>query len=84
LSFINYNESRDQYKTQKEWEGLLLTAFMRELAKPADKQQFSNQQKQPEITPPVYKNWSDEPLPPPRKPMTPEQLAGLRAIRGEK
>jgi len=84
LSFINYNESRDQYKTQKEWEGLLLTAFMRELAKPADKQQFTNQPKQPEITPPVYKNWSDEPSPPPRRPMTPEQLAGLRAIRGEK
>jgi hypothetical protein len=39
LSFINYNESREQYKTQKEWEGLLLTAFMRELARPTPKQQ---------------------------------------------
>ena len=82
LSFINYNESREQYKTQKEWEGLLLNAFMRELAKPADKQQFSNQQKQPEITPPVYKNWSDEPLPPADKKwgMTPEQLEKLKKI----
>ncbi len=39
MSFINYNESREQYKTQKEWEGLLLTAFTRELAKPAAKAQ---------------------------------------------
>ena len=82
LSFINYNESREQYKTQKEWEGLLLNAFMRELAKPADKQQFSNQPKQPEFTPPVYKNWSDEPLPPADKKwgMTPEQLERLKKI----
>jgi len=45
LSFINYNESREQYKTQKEWEGLLLTAFMRELARPSPKQQSPYQQK---------------------------------------
>jgi len=82
LSFINYNESREQYKTQKEWEGLLLNAFMRELAKPVDKQQFTNQPKQPDLTPPVYKNWSDEPLPPADKKwgMTPEQLEKLKKI----
>lgn len=44
MSFINYNESREQYKTQKEWEGLLLTAFTRELAKPSVKQQSGYKQ----------------------------------------
>jgi len=42
----------------------------------------TNQPKQPEITPPVYKNWSDEPLPPADKKwgMTPEQLEKLKKI----
>jgi len=44
MSFINYNESREQYKTQKEWEGLLLTAFTRELAKPSVKPQSGYKQ----------------------------------------
>ena len=44
MSFINFNESREQFKTQKEWEGLLLAAFTRELAKPAVKPQSSYKQ----------------------------------------
>ena len=64
----------------RRWEDAIPTQAEGQEAKP------TNQPKQPEFTPPVYKNWSDEPLPPADKKwgMTPEQLAGLRAIRGEK
>jgi len=59
LSFINYNESREQYKTQKEWEGLLLTAFTRELAKPAAKAQSTYKPFEKIVTPENASNTSD-------------------------
>ena len=82
--FIRKNIGSES-KTEHQWQGYLIEAVIRGYIKPEGQEaKPTNQPKQPEITPPVYKNWSDEPLPPPRKPMTPEQLAGLRAIRGEK
>ena len=59
LSFINYNESREQYKTQKEWEGLLLTAFTRELAKPAAKAQSTYKPFEKIVTPENASSASD-------------------------
>lgn len=59
LSFINYNESREQYKTQKEWEGLLLAAFTRELAKPAAKAQSTYKPFEKLVTPENASSASD-------------------------
>ena len=82
--FIRKNIGEES-KTEHKWQDYLMEAVIRGYIKPEGQEpKPTNQQKQPEITPPVYKNWSDEPSPPPRRPMTPEQLAGLRAIRGEK
>lgn len=60
----------------RRWEDAINTQAECQETKP------TNQPKQPEITPPVYKNWSDEPLPPADKKwgMTPEQLEKLKKI----
>ena len=60
----------------RRWEDAIPTQVEGQEAKP------TNQPKQPEFTPPVYKNWSDEPLPPADKKwgMTPEQLEKLKKI----
>lgn len=59
LSFINYNESREQYKTQKEWEALLLTAFIRELGKPSVRPQSSPKPFEKSVTPENASSSSD-------------------------
>ena len=80
--FIRKNIGSES-KTEHQWQGYLIEAVIRGYIKPEGQEaKPTNQPKQPEITPPVYKNWSDEPLPPADKKwgMTPEQLERLKKI----
>lgn len=80
--FIRKNIGSES-KTEHQWQGYLIEAVIRGYIKPEGQEaKPTNQTKQPEFTPPVYKNWSDEPLPPADKKwgMTPEQLEKLKKI----
>ena len=80
--FIRKNIGSES-KTEHQWQGYLIEAVIRGYIKPEGQESKpTNQPKQPEFTPPVYKNWSDEPLPPADKKwgMTPEQLERLKKI----
>ena len=80
--FIRKNIGSES-KTEHQWQGYLIEAVIRGYIKPEGQEaKPTNQPRQPEFTPPVYKNWSDEPLPPADKKwgMTPEQLEKLKKI----
>jgi len=82
LEFIRLNVGKDE-KMESEWQKFYVNAIARGYIKPEGQEvKPANQPKQPEFTPPVYKNWSDEPLPPADKKwgMTPEQLEKLKKI----
>lgn len=83
LSFINYNESREQYKTQKEWEALLLTAFIRELGKPTVKPQSSPKPFEKAVTPENAGSSSDF-VPTKKEAITEEEKARRKAFLANK
>lgn len=94
-SFTDYNLAEfirrnvdGQEKTESAWQKYYVNAFakgMLDEVRAEEKQQSAFKQKQPEITPPVYKNWSLEPDEPLKPKITREQLAEMRRIvDGEK
>ena len=86
VDFVNHWLGKPDQKPQDGWHGALAGWLKRtQHDKLTTKQQPTFKQKQPEITPPVYKNWSLEPDEPLKPKITREQLAEMRRIvDGEK